>query len=214
MKGIKLSYKGVDYPSLKALCDEYNLSYSMMSQRLKRGVSVEDAVETPLKGHRNGISIKYKDEVYPSMRNLAKVKGVPYHIVQMRMRKKGMSIEEAIDIPVGDLMGDEITYKGKRYSSFSKLCKDYNISPAIALSRRHMGWSLDKILNTPIRKTNNRLDLTNIHYKGKVYPTLRDLCEKMDVNYQNTLNRLHRGKKLEEAIETPVRKKKKKASTN
>lgn len=206
MKGKKINYKGVEYTSIKALCEKYKVSYAMVSQRLKKGMSIEEAIETPLKKHRNGIPVMYKGKQYQSIRSLAKKKNIPYHVVQMRV-KKGMNIEKAIDTPVGELMGNTIEFKGKTYSSFSKLCKEYNISSSIALSRLNMGWSLEKTLTKPIRKTQNNF-IPDLTYKGIHYNSLKELCDNVGADYQNTLNRLHRGKDLKTAIETPKRDKK------
>lgn len=204
MKGTIITYNGKQYSSIKTLCKEKNLSYAMVTQRLKKGLSLKEAIETPLKKHRNGISVFYKGTEYPSLRNLAMSKNVPYHVVQMRV-KKGMSVEDAIDIPIGELMGNDIQFQGKKYSSFSKLCKEYNISTTIALSRMNMGWSLEKTLLTPVRKTKNNY-IPELLYNNKEYTSLKSLCDDIGADYQNTLNRLHRGKSLKEAIETPKRK--------
>lgn len=207
MKGIKVNYKGVEYSSIKSLCETYKISYAMVSQRLKKGLSVEEAINTPLKEHRNGIPVMYKGKKYPSIRNLANSKNIPYHVVQMRV-KKGMDIETAVDTPVGELMGNEIEFKGKIYPSFSKLCKEFKIPSSIVLSRLNMQWSLNKALTTPVRKTKNRF-IPELIYNNKQYSSLKALCDDVGADYQNTLNRLHRGKNLKEAIEIPKRKIKK-----
>ena len=206
MKGKPVEYKGVTYPSLKDLCTKLDVSYAMVTQRIKKGMSLEDAVEKPLKTHRNGKPVVYKGIEYPSLRQLSKEKGIPYHVAQMRV-KKGMDIEQAIDTPVGGLMGNQISFFGKDYNSFAKLCKDYHIPPAIALSRLNMGWSLEKTLFTPVRKTKNKY-IPDLSYNGKNYETLKELCDDVGADYQNTLNRLHRGSSLKEAIEKPKRPRK------
>lgn len=206
MKGKKVIYNGVEYSSIKSLCESCNVSYAMVTQRLKTGMSIEEAINIPLKTHRNGIKIVYDGIEYPSIRSLAKAKNIPYHVIQMRL-KKGMSIKKAIETPVGELMGNEIVFKNKKYSSFSKLCKAFNIPPSIALSRLNMNWSLEKTLTTPVRKTKNRY-IPQLTYNGKDYSSLKVLCDDLNIDYQNTLNRLHRGKTLKEAIETPKRTRK------
>ena len=206
MKGKKVILDGKEYSSIKSLCESYGVSYAMVTQRLKRGMSLENAIKIPLKTHRNGIKIVYNGKEYPSIRSLANEKNVPYHVVQMRL-KKGMSIKKAIETPVGELMGNEIIFRNKKYSSFSKLCKAFNIPPSIALSRLNMNWSLEKTLTTPVRKTKNRY-IPQLTYNGKDYSSLKVLCDDLNIDYQNTLNRLHRGKTLKEAIETPKRTRK------
>lgn len=203
MKGKKIKYKGIEYSSIKSLCETYKVSYAMVSQRLKNGFTIEDAIEIPLKKHRNGIPVIYKGVQYQSIRSLAHSKNIPYHVVQMRI-KKGIDIETAIDTPVGELMGNQIEFKGKLYPSFSNLCKTYNISSSIALSRLNMNWSLEKTLTTPVRKTKNKF-IPELIYNGKKYNSLKELCDDVGADYQNTLNRLHRGKNLKESIETPKR---------
>lgn len=203
MKGTHITYNGKDYVSIKQLCEDLNIGYSMVVQRLKLGWSVEEAVETPLKRHRNGMKITYNKKEYPSLRNLAISQNIPYHVLQMRV-KNGMSIKKAVETPVGGLMGNETTFKGKTYSSFSKMCKAYDKPSSIVLSRLGMGWTLEKALTTPVRKTKNNY-IPDLTYNGKTYKSLKVLCDEVNADYQNALNRLHRGKSLKEAIELPKR---------
>lgn len=203
MKGTPISYKNKDYSSIKQLCDDLDICYSMVIQRLKLGWSVEKAVETPLKRHRNGMKISYNKKEYPSLRNLAISQNIPYHVLQMRV-KNGMSIKKAVETPVGELMGNKTTFRGKTYSSFSKMCRAYDKPSSIVLSRIGMGWTLERALTTPVRKTKNSY-IPDLTYKGKTYKSLKMLCDDVNADYQNTLNRLHRGKSLEEAIELPKR---------
>ncbi len=203
MKGTPVIYKGKNYASIKQLCDDVNVCYSMVIQRLKLGWTVEKAVDTPLKNHRNGKKIKYEQKEYPSLRNLAISQGMPYHVLQMRV-KNGMSIKKAVETPVGELMGNKTTFRGKTYSSFSKMCRAYDKPSSIVLSRMGMGWSLDRALTTPVRKTKNNF-IPDLTYNGKTYKSLKMLCDDVGADYQNTLNRLHRGKSLKDAIELPKR---------
>lgn len=203
MKGTPVIYKGKSYSSIKQLCEAYGVCYSMVIQRLKLGWTVDAAVDTPLKNHRNGKKIKYEDKEYPSLRNLALSKKMPYHVLQMRV-KNGMSIKKAVETPVGELMGNETTFNGKTYPSFSKMCKAYDKPSSIVLSRMGMGWSLERALTVPVRKTKNNF-IPDLTYDGKTYKSLKALCDDIGADYQNTLNRLHRGKNLKDAIEIPKR---------
>lgn len=203
MKGNSVIYKNKEYASIKKLCNEKNVSYAMVIQRLKLGWSIEDAIDIPVKTHRNGKKVKYNGKDYPSLRSLAISQNIPYHVLQMRV-KNGMNIQTAVETPVGELMGNETIFENKTYPSFSKMCREFNISPSIVLSRLSMGWTLDKALKTPVRKTSNHY-VPELIYNGKKYKSLKMLCDDVGADYQNTLNRLHRGKNLKDAIEIPKR---------
>ena len=206
MKKKNITYKGKNYNSIKSLCEEKNISYAMVIQRLNKGLTIEEAIDCPKKEHKNGTPIIYKGETYLSIRDLAIKKGIPYHVVLMRL-KAGKDIETVIDTPVGELERKNINFKGKNYPTFSKLCKTYNIHPTLVLSRLNMGWSLEDALTKPIRKIKNNY-IPKLEYKGKTYPSLKALCDDLNIDYVNTLNRLHRNKTLKEAIETPKRERK------
>ena len=97
---------------LHIYCDEHRLNWKFVYDRLRRGMSVEDAISLPKIGkssphHKRAIKIEYDGEVT----NLAEVcrrTGVDPALARIRYRKIGWSAEAAATIPSrGRRKGDQ-----------------------------------------------------------------------------------------------------------
>lgn len=88
------TYKGVT-GSLKEICKKFNVNYSTVCNRRSKGMSLEEAIETPFK---NKNIYSYKD-ITGSLLEICKKFNVNYWVVYNRL-SKGMSLEEALETPI------------------------------------------------------------------------------------------------------------------
>ena len=51
-KRIPVTYKGKKYKNLKSLCVSVNVNYDTVRFRIKRGMALEQAIETPIKTNK------------------------------------------------------------------------------------------------------------------------------------------------------------------
>lgn len=106
---------------------------------------------------------------------------------------------------IGTASNNKISYKGKRYKSYSKLAKDYNISGNILDKRLRNGWTLQESLEIPMNRKEFRLQKRLYKYNGKLY-SIGQLSEKTGINEKALYKRLKRGWSIEETVEIPLSK--------
>ena len=85
----------------------------------------------------------------------------------------------------------EVTYKGKKYSSYIALGKTCGISAKTILARIRLGWNINRAVETPTR---------DITYRGQKYPSLKKLAQKHGVGYDALKYRIKKGISLASAI--------------
>ena len=109
---------------------------------------------------------------------------------------------------IGTASNNKISYKGKKYKSYSQLAKDYNISGNILDKRLRNGWTLQESLEIPINRKEFMLRKKLYEYKGKLY-SIKQLSELARMSERTLYKRLRRGWSVEEAVEIPLCKNRK-----
>lgn len=75
---------------------------------------------------------------------------INYSTLRKRIFEMGMTLEDAVKYV--DPRDELIWWEGKKYTK-KQLCEMFNIPLQNFYDRKHKGWSLQKILNTPIKHT-------------------------------------------------------------
>jgi hypothetical protein len=88
-----ISFKGVEYDSLRAFADAHEVDPDTVSARLAKGESLEASIRPA--GRGNGKIVKYKKATYRSYAELARAEGVKPLLLTTRIRK-GLSIDQAV----------------------------------------------------------------------------------------------------------------------
>ena len=79
MKEKPIEYGGVIYSSRKALCEAFGIDRKLLTARLFRGWTVEQAMETGLgEKVREGNSVVYQGTSFPSVKALSNALELPY----------------------------------------------------------------------------------------------------------------------------------------
>ena len=104
---------------------------------------------------------------------ISKAVGVPRKTLSLRVKKKGWSLERAIDTPVSKKQNHprpHIVIDGREYKTWKGIAEKIGISESLLRARvQRMGWSLSDAVNTPtseLGKTGN-----NISFQGQQYST-------------------------------------------
>lgn len=100
-KGHPVEYEGKLYPSIRSLAKELPIPYFTLLYRLKKGWSIEEALENNRPRGRRGDPIEYAGKTYPNSKVLAEELQISYDMLRYRLRK-GMTIEEALDANKAD----------------------------------------------------------------------------------------------------------------
>lgn len=96
MKAKRIEYKGKKY-SPKELSLLKNIKYSTLINRLNKGMTVEEAIETPIYAKRNKPKYKYKGRLF-YISELMKFTNLSRTTVDKRLRQ-GWEVEDALTRP-------------------------------------------------------------------------------------------------------------------
>ena len=140
------------YYSFKELSEGVNIPEGTLRKRLKKGMSVEEAVEA----HKHQIVknrevITYKGKTYRMWSEFLEenplFKRARGSIHQRRER--GMSIEEALEDYAKKYFVTD--HKGNVFRNNTERSLEYGLNPTTVRNRLISGWSLEKALTTPVK---------------------------------------------------------------
>lgn len=192
-----IEYKGKQYESKAALCQEYGISPVLLLNRLKYGWSMEQALETPVRERgTNGTAVSYDGKRYPSVKSLAKELELPYTSLQHYYARRG-NIEEAVKC-CRESSEQVLELWGKEYDSLSEIAQTFGLSYYHLTAKMRDGGELKEVVK-------NALSVEPITFQGKEYECLVDLCTECHIQPANVYGRLRLGFTLEEALTRPIK---------
>ncbi len=97
--GASVTYKGKQYPNLKALADELQIDVDTFRARLARGYSLEDAATGQMKPRVSAVAeaVDFEGKKYPSKDSLAKAHGTTWSVVGRRL-SRGWTMRQALNL--------------------------------------------------------------------------------------------------------------------
>lgn len=168
----------------------------IFSDRMKRGWSVEKAMETPLLSPKTHLYNGIERSVAEIARlNDTTEKNLQYHV------HRGLTITQALEFLLHGVMSDEAhagegtniyQYNGKGYS-VKGLSQLSNIPRKVIADRLHQGMTVEQALTQPLRETTKYL------YQGEEY-TLMGLAHKTGFPKNTIRNYIYKGNTAEEAV--------------
>lgn len=127
---------GNEYPTRRALTKAYGINETTLQNRLKRGMSLEDALTRP-----NLYSVTdHLGNTYPSKKEMLKAYGVPRNTFEARIAE-GYSLEAALTAKPGTLRKPVRDYKGKEYPSIKAMLEAYKVPATTYNFRKRSGWT-------------------------------------------------------------------------
>lgn len=93
---------------------------------------------------------------------------------------------------------------GNQFSSIKEMCAHWNISTKNYLNRRRTGWSLKKILTTPIAPAAKR-GIPCTDHTGREFKSQRAMCKHYKITPAAFRRRIVDGWSLKRALVTPVK---------
>ena len=190
-KPAEIVYKGITYRSITKLCDTLGISLKLVSYRLRKGYTVEQAVETPLKRKKH--EIVYKGIKYNNIKELCNYLDIPYTTVLNRVNT-GYTIEQAIETHIINHNKPKKTIiNGKEYLSLSEACKDLDKNYSTINGRIQLGYTAEQALSMP--------DKEKIIINGKEYSSIRQACIDLGKSPSTIYRNLKLGYSIEDAFE-------------
>ncbi len=136
---------GNQYDCLKEMLEFYNQSYSIYHRLIKNGCDLE----TALTSSDTYATIVINGVKYKNLLEASRILGFNINTVRGRMRRLGLTAEEAVNFRTapGKTCKDHL---GNVFSSIKEMCDYYGIDKSTYNGRKRLGWSLQKILETPL----------------------------------------------------------------
>lgn len=209
-------YKGKEYQSVAECCRKYDVrAASVRNRTSSKGCSLEEALDHFImkkKEIKNGFV--FRDKSYATMEECCKAYGVSASSVSSRKYRLGCSIEESLEhfIKNKEMIEKRIqkfTFRGREYPSLRACCKKYGIEDACVRQRaRNQNCSLEESFeHFMTRKRKYMLNNQEFEYRGILYPSLKECCEKLEINKNSVVSKSRRsGCSLQEAVEYYVKK--------
>ena len=140
------------YPNQTALADAYGITRTQLRGRLKKGLTLEEALTLP--AQYNLIVEDYKGKKYKSLSDMAKAYNIEKGLLRTRIKKYG-NVEKAYErkqergectrVPCKD-------HLGKEFASMTDMCKYWKIDFKKYRDRIKLGWTLEDALTEPDQK--------------------------------------------------------------
>lgn len=125
--------------NLAKYCREHDISYNTVYARIKRGMTVEEAISNPI---IKRASIIKNPGICKKCREL----GLNYKFIYGRVFQKKMTLEEAMNTPK---YYARKFYKGIPYTVY---CKQHNIPIERIKQRMRKGMTLEEAIETPVKR--------------------------------------------------------------
>lgn len=137
-------HNGSKYNSITDMCAAYHITRACYRQRRKRGMSVEQALNTP--SQKNGCVKGQNGRVYNSKEEMlydSDIATSVYYahpdisISKLHKKKKAKKI---------------VDHNGKEYNSLTEMMKAYQKDRWVYYHRLKLGWTLKDILEKPLER--------------------------------------------------------------
>lgn len=185
----KFKVNGRKYRSLSAVAEAYNLSPEMLRCKMKRGMTLQQAVNN-------------KKEASLSL--LAKEAGVNY-ATALRRRMSGRPMNEVLSKESlryqNNGRAKPIIVFGKEYPSHKAAAETYSIKYVTFKYRLRSGYTPEHAV-----ASDPKADLNPINIDGITYPNIYDACRCLDVSYEAVNHRIGQGILPEYAIKLEISK--------
>lgn len=146
---------GNDYPSLTAMAKANNMSEGCLRQRLERGMTIEEALTTPIKKWHHSRSVGCVDHLgnkFESYRKMCDYWKIKYELFMHRFNN-GWSVKDA-------LLGKEnvvTDHLGNEFESIKEMCHYWKINyRSFSYRRNVLGMTLEQALTTPLLRVKKK----------------------------------------------------------
>ena len=202
--------KGVEYPSISAMCEAYGASESRYRYRVKAGWTIEKALS--VKEHGNGKETTCPKGVeYRSFSAMCKAYKVNRKVVESRMNM-GFTLEEVL----AQLKNNHIKTRkrgkcedhlGQVFSSVTEMCAHWSVVDSTYFCRLRKGYSVEDAL-TLKGKGHSRAPKPTVDHLGTLFPSETKMCAHWNISVKTYNADLLKGLSLEEILTKPRPQKK------
>lgn len=194
---------GNEFPTITDMCKYYHIRPRIFWERQRYGWTVKECLFGRDKDLTN-IATKCTDHLrneFPSLIAMCNHWNVKFATFRNR-QKQGLSIEQCLTNASNETRYIIYDHKGIAYNNIDELCAAYNISKTVYHKRRQAGMTMEKILTTPYttRKVKTITIEDRTDHNGKVFDSIKDMCEYYNLAVQTYQSRLKHGWSKKDAL--------------
>ena len=197
---------GKKYKSLKSAASTLGVKYSMVQQRLKRGINVDQAFSNEVLKKTTGRErkIKVNNLSFSSLKEAGEHFGINYQKLRYRLQKN-WAIEQVFGLrppPENTAYNapKKISFRGINYKSVSALSKAYNLSDQLVQNRFNIGWTIEEALELEIKTYASKPSPVTV--EGKKFQSRNDAARHYGINIGTVATRVNKmGWSIEQALE-------------
>ena len=195
-----IDHLGNEFPSIYKMAEFHGYDSLLVSNRLKRGWPIKDALtkEVRVRFVNNPDAVDDKGNKFNSVSEMCR----HYRILRIKYEgrsRKGRSKSELLDNKRPGYINIVKDHLGNEHLNIIEMCKHYNISRQCYYYRINNGWSLKEALE------GKKKDIIKDH-RGRIFSTLKEMADNYNICDKVLNGRLKIGWDLEKALTTPVRK--------
>ena len=193
-------HKDNEFPSVKAMCEYYDVDDATYYDRLKRGCTLEQALTGSGIKRTPSIACKdHKDNEFPSVKAMCKYYGVGVFTYYVRLNQ-GYTLEQA-------LMGNGVKrttsvackdHKDNEFPSVKAMCAYYGVDDSTYYARLNRGCTLEQALTGNGAKRTPSIACKD--HEDNEFLSVKAMREHYGVSDVTYYDRLKRGYTLEQAL--------------
>ena len=169
------------------LAKEFNINPATLEARIKRGLSLKEALETPIKNKNSKILLTYQG-VSKSIKEWALEKDLNVNTIKFRL-KEGWSLDRVF----GESKLNKLICFNNKCLTLEAWAEDLNIAKKTLEARFNYGWDLEKCLETPLRTHKT------LQFKGKTQ-TISQWSKELNLKCSTINSRLRKGWEIERVL--------------
>lgn len=181
---------GNEFESVTALCKHYNISVQAYKNRLKKGWSLQKALETP--------NAKYLPEeqrtdhlgnIYESIKAMANHYGLELDTYKRRI-KNGWNVEKALTTPIDITKHGkpETDHLGNEFQMLKDMCEYWGVTVSAYLVRIKKGYSKEEALTK--QQKNHRVV---VDFAGNKFNSEEEMCKHYKISHSKYFHRINSG---------------------
>ena len=199
---VNFYYKNFKYKTIKDLAKKFNIDYTTIFRRIKKGLSIEDAIKggSPRGGYK--LKINVGNLRYNSLTDFALKNNISRKIIKENL-KKGMSLDEILENKdnLRGKVGKEkklLKYRNSNLT-YDQASKKFNLHKSTISNFLKTGLTLDQLEEKLILEKKKK----KIIYKDLEYESIEEFIHKNSINISVNLfkARMRKGYSIKEIIE-------------
>lgn len=166
----KIIYNGIEYDSMKAMCNDIGVSYTLVNNRMRNGWTLEDAINTP-KHYRPVVD--HLGNEYRNLAEMADVYNIKAETLSSRLNND-WGVEKALTTPVKRVVYANtpwVDLDGNHYRTLISLCYEYGYPSFYSvMSFIRRGYTREEIFSGFKNVRNNKSLAEEVKNRGIIGP--------------------------------------------